>query len=296
MRYPYAEWKGDGVSGGTFVDVPRRIVVHTTESRHIPGYNNGAAAPHLTYSPVTRKWYQHTSLKYAARALRNQPGGVETNRARAIQVEIVCYSSKPTADRLTPKGLWVGDLPDTAYEDLQRFVAWCEENYRIRPVGPAKKALSSSQANKPGFRMSHSEWNRFDGVCGHQHVPEQHTAERPGHWDPGAFDWNRLLPQPEPPDEEDDVSLTPDQEKALNWLVTQLGQTGVSTWAQPAWDAAVDAGVIRHNNPPGEPVSVERMMTFIHRFRGFTNNQLTPDQIQAIQDGAVTAVGRKLVD
>lgn len=29
MRYPSAEWKGDGVSGGTFIGAPYRVVIHT---------------------------------------------------------------------------------------------------------------------------------------------------------------------------------------------------------------------------------------------------------------------------
>lgn len=266
MRYPQAEWLGNGVAGGTWVDVPWRVVLHTTETRGIPGYGGGASAPHLTYSPATRRWYQHTDLKYAARALRNQPGGVETNRANAIQVEIIAYSSRPTADRLTPKGLWVGDLPDTAYEDFRTFLAWCHEEFGVEYVWPGKQALSASQANTPGFRMTPAQWNSFNGSCGHQHVPEQHTAAKPGHWDPGALDWTRMFPTKPP---EDDVALTPAQEKALNWLVGQLDQAGVSSWARSSWDKAVDQAVIRNDTKPGEPVSVERMFTFLERMGAF---------------------------
>lgn len=168
MRYPSAQWKGDGVSGGTFIGAPYRVLLHTTETRGIPEYSDGRSAPHLTYSPLTRGWYQHTSLRYAARALRNEAGGVQTNRANCIQVEIICYSARRLSESLTPRGLWVGDLPDTAFEDLRRFIAWCGREFGVKPVWPGKQAFNSGQANTPGFRMTFDEWNRFNGVCGHQ--------------------------------------------------------------------------------------------------------------------------------
>lgn len=261
MEYPYAEWKGDGVAGGTFIGAPWRVVVHTTETRHIPGYNHGQSAPHLTYSPATRKWYQHTDLRYACRALRNQAGGVETNRANTIQVEVVCYSSKPTADRLTPKGLWVGDLPATAYEDLQTFLAWCRTQFNVQLKWPGKQAFSSSEANTPGFRMTATEWNRFDGVCGHQHVPEQHTADRPGHWDPGALDWTRMFPKPP----EDDVALTPAQEQALNWLVGQLARTEPAPVLSDHFEKALNRGVFTVHTRAGKPVTAEELAAFLDR-------------------------------
>ncbi len=103
-RYPKATWLGNGVSGGSYHSAdgelgPWRIVLHTTETASMPSYRSGNTAPHLTYDPGTRIWYQHTSLQTAARALRNPAGGVQTNRERALQVEIICYSAKGIADQ-----------------------------------------------------------------------------------------------------------------------------------------------------------------------------------------------------
>ena len=55
-RYPPATWKGDGDSGGAYssedgVLGPWRVVIHTTETSGMPGYNGGLYAPHLTYDP-----------------------------------------------------------------------------------------------------------------------------------------------------------------------------------------------------------------------------------------------------
>lgn len=187
-RYPPATWKGDGVTAGSYqAGVPWRVVLHTTETEGVPGYQSGQVAPHLTYDPRTRKWVQHTDLSVAARALRNLDGGVQTNRARALQVEIVCYSAKSVADAQPAERLWVGALPQTAYDDLGDFCAWAAEHYGIVERWPGRTALSYAQANAPGFRMGSSTWITFDGVCAHQHVPEN------DHWDTGALDFPRLL-------------------------------------------------------------------------------------------------------
>lgn len=182
LRYPPATWKGNGKSGGSYIDVPAKVVLHTTETEGLPGYTGGATAPHLTYNPKTRKWFQHTNLDTAARALRNLKGGVETNRAVAFQVEIICYSAKYISDQ-KPSRLWVGDLPDTAYDDLRAFVAWT----KVPLVWPGRQALTAGQSMATGFRLSGRDWLGYHGVIGHQHVPEN------VHWDPGAFDWAQLI-------------------------------------------------------------------------------------------------------
>ena len=186
-RYPKATWKGDGNSGGSFINVPYRVVLHTTETEGVPGYDGGASAPHLTYDPRSRKWYQHTSLSIAARALRNQSGGVQTNRARAIQVEIIAYSAKGIADQDPADRDWIADISDEAIADLQEFIQWCGQEFGVQNIWPQKQAYSYSQANSAGFRMTAAEWNAFGGVCAHQHVPEN------VHWDTGALRWDKLM-------------------------------------------------------------------------------------------------------
>jgi len=182
FRYAEAVWKGDGQSGGSYIGVPPKLVVHTTETVGLPSYAGGASAPHITYDPNTRQFTQHTDLNTAARALRNEAGGVETNRANAYQLEVICYSAKHIADQ-SPSRLWVGDLEDTAYDDIRDLAGFLN----IPLVWPGHQALSYAEANAPGFRMAGSDWLDFHGIVGHQHVPEN------THWDPGAFDWTRLI-------------------------------------------------------------------------------------------------------
>lgn len=236
-RYPGATWKGDGRSGGSFIDVPYRLVLHTTETEGLPGYAAGLTAPHITYDPRRREWTQHTEFDRAARALRNMTGGVETNRARALQVEIICYSAKHIADDQPLERTWVGDLDDLAYADLNEFIRWAGVEFGVQRIWPGRQAFNYDQANEPGFRFNGTDWYGFGGVCGHQHVTEN------THWDPGAIDWSKLMdgPNGEP-----------------NW-------DEVSDWAKPAWTAAHEAGLLTENSHPRDVVEVEQMMSYFKR-------------------------------
>lgn len=236
MRYPPATWKGDGKSGGSYIGVPVKVVLHTTETIGLPGYNEGLSAPHLTYNPKTRVWVQHTDLKTAARALRNQTGGVETNRANAYQVEIICYSNKAIADGSASR-LWVGDLDDLAYEDLRALIDWTG----VPVVWPGRQAFSYSQANAAGFRLGPDEWVNYNGIVGHQHVPEN------DHWDPGALDWNRIITVGV------DLPLTEKEENTVRDLLAALEANGAGT--QASRQALLDKMAKIGKNYPTEPGS-----------------------------------------
>lgn len=206
-RWSGATWRGDGVSGGSYTSGPLKLVIHTTETRTIPGYKDGWVAPHFTYFPAGRYFVQHTSCEVAARALLNLPGGPQTNRDSAIQLEIVCYSAKNIGDIVG--GLWVGHLDDDHLRDIAKLVRWVRDEFAIPTVWPGRQALSYAAANASGFRLAPSVWDSFAGVLGHQHVPEN------THWDPGALNWARLLQFAQ----EDDMALTPEQEEVLNEMV-----------------------------------------------------------------------------
>lgn len=200
QRYPLAFWKGDGMSSGSYTSGPFLSLVHTTETLGLPSYSDGRSAPHLTYTPRFHEWTQHTRLDISARSLRNEPGGVQTNRKSVLQVEIVCYSARSVGARRG--GLWVADLDGRSLDDIRDFLRWTVEEFGVIWKWPDKQALSYAQANAPGFRLSGPEWDAYDGILGHQHAPEN------VHWDPGALDWPALMeepPPPPPPPEEETV-------------------------------------------------------------------------------------------
>jgi hypothetical protein len=185
VRYPKATWKGDGTSGGSYTTGPFKLVLHTTETAGIPIYDN---APHLTYYARERRFVQHLQFDTAARALRNEAGGVQTNRDSAIQLEIVAYSAESIVDQYPNTGrVKVSELTAEQLADIREFILWACEEFGIEYKWPEKQAFSYSQANAAGFRMSNAEWDSYNGVCGHQHVPEN------THWDPGAINWLALM-------------------------------------------------------------------------------------------------------
>lgn len=167
-----------GNSGGSYTGGPFKGVLHTTEGSSAAGAIGAYAAnnswPHFT---VDRdgKVYQHVGIDVAARALRNESGGVQTNRDSAIQVEVVGWASKPA---------W----PLVQVEALRKLMRWVEAQTGIQPTGPVFGSGEQYGYRNP-LEFSPSTWDAFNGWCGHQHVPEN------SHWDPGAIDLKTLLPE-----------------------------------------------------------------------------------------------------
>jgi hypothetical protein len=200
MNYPPANttaaWYADNYPGSKMD--PNCGVIHTTETKTLPGYSGGATAPTYTAVPDMKakrlRWFAHFPDAMSARALRNDPGGVETNTANPIQVELA-----GTCDYNTAKN-WSGepgvdfvywpDAPEWALEDLAEFMAWCQEVYGIpirSPWGDDRwMAYPASYGEGNVNRLSFAQWRAFVGWCGHQHVPEN------DHGDPGALWWARL--------------------------------------------------------------------------------------------------------
>jgi hypothetical protein len=164
FRYPKAKWKGDGVSGGEFAGKPWRVVLHTTETTVLPGYHDGSYAPHFT--AVDGILVQHTSLQVASRALYNAPGGVQTNRDNAIQVEIVAYTN---AVMMPEDGRWIGDFTASDLSPVHDLLVWLGGQVSLRMIYPPESLV-----------FSFEDWDNYNGVCGHVNVPENVH----GHWDP----------------------------------------------------------------------------------------------------------------
>lgn len=179
--YPPAIHKMDGSGSGEWSGIGEwKLVIHTTETRGVPGYKDGALAPHITYWPDRRTWTQHSDLRRPAESVRVHDDD------QIYQLEIVCYSSKSTARRVG--GLWVGELTDTHLEDIAAFPRWLmEQGLPLQPVWPGRQALSYSESAAAGFRFSPVAFFDFPGILGHQHLPAN------VHWDPGAFDWDRFM-------------------------------------------------------------------------------------------------------
>lgn len=181
MRYAGAEWRPQ--AGATsFTGGPKRLVLHTTEGWSIESaeaaYRAKGIAPHFTVCFASRRWVQHIDTAQAASAMRNEAGGVQTNRHGAIQIEIVGFAAH-TQDMADDDLRWLGWIIFTICWnegiDMHRYPAF---------VGTEAGTIATTTAKQ---RMAPAVWEDFNGVCGHQHVPENH------HWDPGRFPYARML-------------------------------------------------------------------------------------------------------
>lgn len=170
---------------GSYVSgYPWRIVLHTTESRFGsgPGIINffkgqPCSTPHFMLDPGTGQKAQFIPIEYSAAALRGGQGGYETNRARAIQVEICGRADEASGwpdSVLKFIGEWIADVVAAGYPvNLDNIT---NNDYRG----------TVATANSP-YRMSWSQWKSFDGVCGHIDVPGN------DHYDPYRLDKRRCI-------------------------------------------------------------------------------------------------------
>lgn len=183
MWYPIAIRDVFKDSGGFIDGYEWRGVLHTTEGTTYAGARPSYAAgnsPHFTVSFETGafKVWQHIPLNKAARALAHPAGTPETNRARCIQIEIVAKAASS------------GTLQREYLAGIGRLMRWIESNTGIKRTaldfkGP-NEGIVLAKATSP-IRLSGAAWTKFNGWCGHQHVPFN------AHWDPGDIDIDFLL-------------------------------------------------------------------------------------------------------
>lgn len=155
------------------------VVLHTTEStasvNDIADYmRRRNIMSHEVYDPLLDQTVSLIPFGKPARSLVNKRGGEETNNretdgrpgADVYQIEIVGFAKDvPTYDPV-----WHQRLAD-------HIAAVCYLTGTPLELPPFLPYPRSYGAN--GVRFSFQEWRTFNGVCGHQHVPEN------THGDPG---------------------------------------------------------------------------------------------------------------
>ncbi len=142
------------------------LVLHTTESDNFDAQvgdflRNPGKQPHRLIDPVNGRYRDFIDPGTFAKALKNLPGGVETNRRAGgvLQVEIM------------GRAALVPTYSDVWYLNLAKMlVPFCTEN--------GVPILFPYSFNNPR-RLSFDEWNNVRGIIGHCHVPEN------DHTDPG---------------------------------------------------------------------------------------------------------------
>jgi hypothetical protein len=171
------------------------VVWHSTEGTSVPGYDGGSMAPNLTAMPDFKAkklvWYQHFDFDVSARALVHA-GAVATNTLNVCQIEVVGTCDPSTHEKWTKQGvqhLYMADLPDWVIRDLGAFAKWAHDKQGVPLTsGVTFKAYPAAYGTSNGVRMSNAAWLKFQGHCGHQHVPSGNV-----HGDPGAFPMTAVL-------------------------------------------------------------------------------------------------------
>ena len=166
-RCPFAQWKPISGSSGAHVGGPFKIVHHTTEGSTASGAMQAFAAnrsdPHFTVDRT--QIYQHIDTNEGARALRNAPGGVQTNRDSAVQIELVGFAHLPKDPQ--------------ALQNLARLCRWIEQVHDVPREWPAGFPRPAKNGKDPGGHLRDARlWDTRSGHYGHCHVPEN------THWDP----------------------------------------------------------------------------------------------------------------
>lgn len=151
------------------------LVLHTTETAGMPGFNHGDTAPHYVYKASTREWFMMAEYEsgYVGTMKGHSTGG--HGNCKAFQVEIIGYSNPEYSP-------WVGDFTNENYEDLAEFYGWAVDRYGIGfDVTPTPEGGWRYGVDSP-YRLSEGEWADFGGICCHGSVPLN------SHWDTGVLD------------------------------------------------------------------------------------------------------------
>lgn len=154
----------------SFTGGGRKIVWHTTEGSSIEGaegaYRAAGVCPHLTLQVkgLKRTLHQHLSLAVAGSALAH-PFGPQTNRANAIQVELVGFAEKS------------GLLRAVDYYYIGRLARWIDREYGN---GDGRMIGYRGVAWRKPRRLTGAGWVATSGQVGHMHCPGNN------HRDPGT--------------------------------------------------------------------------------------------------------------
>jgi hypothetical protein len=190
--FPKMQAASDGANYYFGPSDPICVVWHTTEITTAPldgaWVAKWASPSHIVADPYTQQVRQCVSLSRGAKALWNDPGGVETNLNGCVwQVEIHMKSPDPRdptrPDLTDDQYRWLAEavLVPLAKEAAARGWPLDLDNTPEAGVIPGSAMVNAPQ------RFSFAQWVNFRGNCGHRHVPEN------DHWDAGALNLPKLV-------------------------------------------------------------------------------------------------------
>lgn len=152
----------------------QKTVLHTTEGPTFAGADEtlrqNGDEPHFLLDPKTGKVVQYIALSQLGKALQHPPGTPETNRANAVQIEMVGYAA---------------DTPKWTTTQLTHVAALC--SLISHRTGVRQRAPVPFHAAGLAKRLNPYAWQYAEGYYGHEHVPNN------DHEDPGAFPISQMF-------------------------------------------------------------------------------------------------------
>lgn len=172
-------------NGGTYLDVPFRIVIHSTEfeipSDAVGQITRHAYPPHVWYDPSSRRGYKSVDFGKSAFALKHRSWEPHTNKMGALQVEV--YGRAASLHTLSE-----AELRNIALDVVVPFAEFAAS--KGKPINLSNVITERSSSSGYGYaapqRGSWDWWRTFDGICGHRHVPGN------SHWDPGGLNIEKI--------------------------------------------------------------------------------------------------------
>jgi hypothetical protein len=146
----------------------KKIVLHTTEGPPyalppLSWYNTSGYVPNLTIALRPFQVWRHIPDNLGAYTLQDLPGGITTNRAGDIEVQIEIQGKAETllddftTQEWTVFGEWLYDYAKSL------GIPWIFREFVAYPASYGSKAWQ---------RMGGQEFIDFAGICAHEHVPE----------------------------------------------------------------------------------------------------------------------------
>lgn len=174
-------------------DAPPRMVLHTSETNwpaidslvanvqwHYHGYIDPWERRIVQCIPLNKTSYALAAY-YDSGPQKGQFVGFETNHMGSYCVQWCIIGWAKDMHRLTKEQLvWMADSVFKPTMDLTGIPNQWVEN---RAQGEEGVVLATPSSK---FRMTPAQWEKFTGVCAHQHVPGQ------SHWDCGDLDEKSL--------------------------------------------------------------------------------------------------------
>ena len=166
--YPGAIQRPYPIGNRTLQPTLDKLVLHSTETTGLPGYQDGYTAPSLTVDPWgLRTWQHFPSVAYSTKTLRDT-GGFAENRDCVSQIEIIGYSDPARKD----SGKFLPQLGVAGVGYLAEVIAWYGREWSIPLEIPALWPMYPASYGRTSARMSTATYDAYRGILGHLHVPD----------------------------------------------------------------------------------------------------------------------------